>query len=551
LGPAFLALPFDDHWAQRLRRRPLASLGVSMLCTAMLVALTLGDVSTGPGTTFGGLEILPLVAAGWLLAPAPALLVTATAVVLRILSIWLGAVSPVTGGVQCFIAVSVGVLTVAAADRTLARAAMERRARGIRRLTRLLDTIRALGAESESDPALEEILSAAAMLLSEPGRPRPRAVLALLDGDTVRIHLATGDGGFVGEEFAIRDNPAVSRVLEDGGCAVIRREHLRGTARTLATRLGGRAMAVARVRARGRVLGVICVTFEHARGFDPEELRLLEAMAHLAGIAVDTAAAVRMEREHAGALRATAEHAAQLEAMKREFLLLASHELRGPLAVARGYASMLHDGSLGAPPSRFERPLGILEEKLHEIGALVDDMLETARLETGNLGLVTHDVDLRELARQAVDTVRPVVTERHQLDVELPGEPVVVRGDSERLRRIAVNLLDNAVKYSPDGGPVELHVELRGRRAEMSVRDQGLGISETAMPRMFKRFGRIVTERTSNIPGTGLGLYLCRELARAHGGDITVDSREGEGSTFTLTLPVDGNGNGNGSAAPR
>lgn len=549
MGPASLALPFDDQLAQRLRRRPLPSLGVSVLCTAMVVALTLGDLATGPGTTFGGLEIIPLVAAGWLLAPAPALAVTAITVTLRILSVALGAVSPVTGGIQCFIAVSVGVLTVAAADRTLARAAMERRARGIRRLTRLLDTIRALGAESESDAALEEIISAAAMLLSEPGQPRPRAILALLDGDRVAIHLSTVDGSVVGEEFAIGDNPAVNRVLEDGGCAVIRREHLRGRARTLATRLGGRAMAVARVRAHGQVLGVICVTFEHARGFDPEELRLLEAMAHLAGIAVDTAAAVRMEREHAAALRITAEHAAQLEAMKREFLLLASHELRSPLAVARGYASMLHDGTLGAPPPQFGHALEILETKLDEIGALVDDMLETARLETGNLALVTRDVDLRELVREAVDTVTPVVSERHQLEIELPGEPVVVRGDSERLRRIAVNLLDNAVKYSPDGGRVELHVELKGHRAEMSVRDRGLGIPETAMPRMFKRFGRIVTERTSNIPGTGLGLYLCRELARAHGGDITVHSQEGEGSTFTLTLPVEGNGNGGGNGS--
>ena len=543
MGFSRLLSSLDDHWAQRFRRRPVASLAIALLSTAGLVGLSLGDLATGPATTFGGLAIVPLVAAGWLLAPRQALSLAAVAVLLHLLTMATGAVDTTTGAIQCFVAVSVTLLTVAAADRTVARAAMERRARGIRRLTRLLDAIRALGAESEADAALEEILSAAILLLAEPGRPRPRATLALVDDGEVRVHLDAGaaDGDrAIGESFAIRDNPVVSRVLAGGGAAAVRRESPCGDAPTLAERLGGRVMAVTRVHACGRPYGALCISFAHRRGFDPEELHLLEAMSHLAGIAVDGAAARRLERTHSDTLRAAAERASELEAMKREFLLLASHELRGPLAVARGYTSMLRDGTFGASPPSYGQALGILEGKLDEISAMVDDMLETARLETGNLGLVTSEVDLRELARTAVDKVLPAVSGRHRLEVELPGRPVLVRGDSERLRRIAVNLLDNAVKYSPDGGPVELEVSLQGRRATMSVRDRGVGIPADAMGRMFKRFGRIVTDRTSNIPGTGLGLYLCRELARAHGGDITVESTEGEGSTFTLSLPLDG-----------
>jgi signal transduction histidine kinase len=520
----------------------MASLAVAALCTGGLAGLTAGDVAAGPQTTFDGLEIVPLMVAGWLLAPLLALAVMAVAIALCVASITAGALNPTSAAIELFVAVSVGLLTIAAADRSVARAALARRARGILRLTRLLDTIRELGAESEADPALEEILAAATQLLSEPGRSRPRSILGIIHSGVVRIHLDTGSRPrLVGESFAVGDNPAVHRALAGGGgTATVRTEHLRGQARTLVDRLGGRLVAVTRVRAHARPYAVLCIVFDHLRAFDPEELRLLEAMSHLAGIAVDTAAAVRLERAHNETLRATAEHSAQLEAMKREFLLLASHELRGPLTVARGYASMLRDGSLGASPEAFGRAIHVLEDKLDEIAALVDDMLETARLETGNLGLVTREVDLRELVRSAVDTVRPVVTARHRLEVELPLEPVLVHGDSERLRRITVNLLDNAVKYSPDGGPVELHVALRGKRATVSVRDRGVGIPEQAMGRMFKRFGRIVTERTTNIPGTGLGLYLSRELARAHGGDITVDSTEGEGSTFTLTLPLDG-----------
>jgi signal transduction histidine kinase len=263
-------------------------------------------------------------------------------------------------------------------------------------------------------------------------------------------------------------------------------------------------------------------------------------MGHLAGMAIDAASAVNLERAQTDELRRRADHIAELEQMKREFLLLASHELRSPLAVARGYAAMLRDGSLGPPPESFAHALRVLEAKLGEIGALVDDMLETARLETGNLDLARREVDLREVVQTAVEQVRPVVGERHQLEVELPGRPVLVRGDGERLRRIAVNLLDNAVKYSPSGGEVRCAVDVRGHQAAIRVRDHGIGIADDAQARMFQRFGRIVTAENSGIPGTGLGLYLCRELARAHGGDITVESRKGEGSTFTVTLPLDG-----------
>jgi signal transduction histidine kinase len=268
-------------------------------------------------------------------------------------------------------------------------------------------------------------------------------------------------------------------------------------------------------------------------------------MGHLAGMAIDAASAVSLERAHTDELRRRADHIAELEEMKREFLLLASHELRSPLAVARGYAAMLRDGSLGPPPDSFSRALSVLEAKLGEIGALVDDMLETARLETGNLDLARKEVDLRDVLQTAVEQVRPVVGEKHHLEIELPGRPVLVRGDGERLRRIAVNLLDNAVKYSPRGGEVCCAVDVRGRSAAIRVRDHGIGIADDAQARMFQRFGRIVTAETSSIPGTGLGLYLCRELARAHGGDITVESREGEGSTFTVTLPLDGEGAAN------
>ena len=546
--PSLATHPPEDLWARRLSRRPGATAGVAALCAAGLVGLVLGDLATADGVTFGTLEVIPVGVAAWLLAPAVALTVTAAAVALRIVDIALGGVHPITGSLQALLGVAVGLLMVALAGSTQSRFLMERRARGIRRLTRLLDVLRSLGPERDPALSLNEILAAAGAVLGGPEGDAPRTFLAIRDGDRLvitRERNRTGGPPALGESFPLADAGALSAAFDDGAVVNARRRHLRGAARLLATRLDVGTLVAARVRTGGEIRGLLCTGFEDERWFDVEELRLLQAMGHLAGMAIDAASAVNLERAETDELRRRADHIAELEQMKREFLLLASHELRSPLAVARGYATMLRDGSLGSPPESFAHALGILEAKLGEIGALVDDMLETARLETGNLGLARKEVDLREVVQTAVEQVRPVVGENHHLEVEVPGRPVLVRGDRERLRRIAVNLLDNAVKYSPSGGAVHCAVDVRGHQAAIRVRDEGIGIADEAQTRMFQRFGRIVTEKNSGIPGTGLGLYLCRELARAHGGDISVESQEGEGSTFTVTLPLDGEGAAN------
>jgi len=546
--PSLATHPPEDLWARRLSRRPGATAGVAALCAAGLVGLVLGDLATADGVTFGTLEVIPVGVAAWLLAPAVALTVTAAAVALRIVDIALGGVHPITGSLQALLGVAVGLLMVALAGSTQSRFLMERRARGIRRLTRLLDVLRSLGPERDPALSLNEILAAAGAVLGGPEGDAPRTFLAIRDGDRLvitRERNRTGGPPALGESFPLADAGALSAAFDDGAVVNARRRHLRGAARLLATRLDVGTLVAARVRTGGEIRGLLCTGFEDERWFDVEELRLLQAMGHLAGMAIDAASAVNLERAETDELRRRADHIAELEQMKREFLLLASHELRSPLAVARGYATMLRDGSLGSPPESFAHALGILEAKLGEIGALVDDMLETARLETGNLGLARKEVDLREVVQTAVEQVRPVVGENHHLEVEVPGRPVLVRGDRERLRRIAVNLLDNAVKYSPSGGAVHCAVDVRGHQAAIRVSDEGIGIADEAQTRMFQRFGRIVTEKNSGIPGTGLGLYLCRELARAHGGDISVESQEGEGSTFTVTLPLDGEGAAN------
>jgi signal transduction histidine kinase len=232
------------------------------------------------------------------------------------------------------------------------------------------------------------------------------------------------------------------------------------------------------------------------------------------------------------------ERLAALDKMKSQFLNLASHELRSPLGVINGYLSMLEQGALGQLKETGVRAIEVLKAKTLEMNLLVAQMLDAARLEEGKLILQREHLDLRIIASDALQVVRPTAGMHHQIKLETPDEVVPVFGDSERLVTIVTNLLENAVKYSPSGGMIRCVVACEGQSATLGVIDSGVGISPEELPRLFNRFERLQNPKTSHVGGTGLGLYLSRELARQHGGDIDVESTPNAGSTFMLVLPV-------------
>lgn len=227
-----------------------------------------------------------------------------------------------------------------------------------------------------------------------------------------------------------------------------------------------------------------------------------------------------------------------LERTKSEFLNLASHELRGPITLLRGYISMAEQGALGPLGERLEAVLPIMSAQADEMSGMVDQMLEAARLEEGKLQLHPRRIDLRDVAKKAVDQVRVLAEPSHELVLDNPSREVPAVVDPERIATILTNLLSNAIKYSPGGGEVRCVVARDKNLATVRVTDHGIGIADVDMQRLFTRFGRIVNNETSHIGGTGLGLYLSRELARLHGGDITAESSIGSGSTFQLAVPL-------------
>jgi diguanylate cyclase (GGDEF)-like protein len=226
---------------------------------------------------------------------------------------------------------------------------------------------------------------------------------------------------------------------------------------------------------------------------------------------------------------------------KTDFLRLAAHELRGPLTVVLGYLSLLKAGSARDLELAGIDALGLMQAKLMELERLAQQMLDVARLDDGRIQLEVRPLDLRLLVDSAVrDTVAAGAD--HRVQVDLPDTELLVNGNEQRLLTIVANLLSNALKYSPEGGPVECSVQADAGRARVIVRDYGIGIDAGVAERLFRPFERLQRKEAQGIAGTGLGLYLSRELARIHGGDITAEPALPNGSTFVLQLPRAGAG---------
>ncbi len=372
-----------------------------------------------------------------------------------------------------------------------------------------------------------------------------------LSNDRQHCVLAAGAHGIETDEAgAIRPVPCAPRDGSTIGTVVFGDGFYLGSARELGmdvpTESGPRsattpdAMAVA-WRAGATRLGALAAHDPiGAAGFSEEDAWILRLAAFAAGLVWQIKTAERHIRalgeSEADRLREHIERMELMEKMKGDFLKLASHELRGPIGIVRGYYSMMSDGSLDQ--DGIARALPVIGRKLDDMNALVTEMLEAARLDEGLTRLDRETHDLRLIVAAADTAIRAQVSPAHRLVIRVPREPVMVDVDAGRVVTILRNLLDNALKFSPKGGEVRCSVSVSGGSARVHVVDHGLGIPPEQMHRLFTRFSRLVTPDNSHISGTGLGLYLSRELARLHGGDIMVTSKLGAGTRFVLSLPL-------------
>jgi PAS domain S-box-containing protein len=231
------------------------------------------------------------------------------------------------------------------------------------------------------------------------------------------------------------------------------------------------------------------------------------------------------------------------EQLKDQFIAIAAHELRTPLTAIKGFASMLGvQTRLGRGPELADwqdEAIGEIEEASTRMNDLVNDLLDATRIQAGRLELDLVLLDLAAAVHRCV-TRYQVSTTCHTLTVEASDEPVLVEADRSRLEQVLGNLVSNAIKYSPEGGPITISVDVDqgAGLAELHIRDRGIGIPADQQAQMFQRFVRARNVHDHQIAGSGLGLYVCRELVELHGGHIWFESTEGVGTTFFLTLPL-------------
>ncbi len=229
-----------------------------------------------------------------------------------------------------------------------------------------------------------------------------------------------------------------------------------------------------------------------------------------------------------------------LDELKGEFVATISHELRTPLAAIYGSAQTLQRRDLKLDEGTRERLLDVITAESERLTRIAGDILLANTLDSGRLRLVSGHVELAGLAKDVVEEMRTAFAERKDIMITLApvNGGAEVCADPDKLRQVLINLIDNAVKYSPEGGRVQVEVEPRDSGIRVVVRDEGIGIPGNEQQRIFGKFYRVDPQLSRGVRGTGLGLYICRELVRRMQGRITVESREGAGSTFCVDLPV-------------
>jgi PAS domain S-box-containing protein len=266
------------------------------------------------------------------------------------------------------------------------------------------------------------------------------------------------------------------------------------------------------------------------------------AISAILAIAQDITARKQAEAERVELL--TREQEARREAqeavrVRDAFMSVASHELKNPLTTIIGNAQVLQRRAAveGTLTQRDQRVLSVIAEQASRLNQMIATLFDISRIEMGQFQIERHTLDIVALTLRVVADMQPTL-QKHTITLHGAAAPLLVAGDVLRLEQVLQNLLQNAIKYSPQGGEVIVQLEQRDTRASISITDQGIGIPAEAIPRLFRRFYRAESAKTHRIEGTGIGLYVAKEIITLHGGDVVVESTEGKGSTFTICLPL-------------
>jgi signal transduction histidine kinase len=239
------------------------------------------------------------------------------------------------------------------------------------------------------------------------------------------------------------------------------------------------------------------------------------------------------------ALEDSNEKLKSLDAMKSEFVSLATHQIRGPLAAIKGYVSLMEEGDYGEVPQTFREPLDTVFKSTDSLSKMVTDFLDVSRLDLGQMKYEFSDFDFRDLANEVIKELSPGIKAKGlDLKIKITDSSCPIKADRVKLKQVLNNLVDNSTKYTKQGF-MEISVENKGGKTLFAVKDSGVGISEKTMAVLFQRFSRAKNANDTNILGTGLGLYVAKKMTEANNGRVWAESEgEGKGAQFYVELPL-------------
>jgi signal transduction histidine kinase len=388
---------------------------------------------------------------------------------------------------------------------------------------------RALGSSLELEDAFRAFIREVRGLV-----PFDRTAIVLVEGDHARTIATAGRGAneiFPPGSSGPLHGTVLERILE--GEVVVRDdlEHEDYAEDRHLLDLNLRSELLAPLLVGARPIGMISLSRERPNAFTDDEVELVALLGRFVATAVQNIRVFEAERQTVDELR-------RLSALRADFVSLVSHELRSPMAAVIGAARTLQDRWRQLTPEQRDAFLALIADETNRLAALIGDVLDTSRIEAGTFSYSFTDVDLSRLVQDAVSIASFGQDEvRVRAEVIEPLPPI--RGDRERLRQVLANLIDNAVKYSPVGEEVAVTAARENGLVRITVRDRGPGIPFDQQRIIFEKFGRAEVAGGSK-PGTGLGLFIARSIAEAHGGTLEVDSQPERGTAFTLTLPLPG-----------
>jgi signal transduction histidine kinase/HAMP domain-containing protein len=405
-------------------------------------------------------------------------------------------------------------------------------------LTSLLSVSEILTSPRELSRLLDAVVTKAVEIIS--GADAGALLLQSADGDGVSVQSAIGldkvplpQRAFVPGSKPPSDS--ISVTVEDAGKDIIE-EAVTAFLQSDAFRSGLQSFICAEVVHRSQHTGsLIMVSYRDSKAFSESDHRLLQSVADYVAIAIERAQLTK-ETEAAQALY-------EADRLRSQFISSVSHELRTPLTLIKGYSTSLlrQDVSWGEESQR--EFLQIIDEKTDELRDLIDKLLQSAKLEAGALQLEKEPVLLARLAHRVVEEIASRAR-RHEFTLDFPPSFPVVEADIRYMEQALRNLVENAVKYSPEGGKVAMTGEVKDGKLVVSVSDEGIGIPPEHQDKVFERFYRVDSASTRNTPGSGLGLSITKGHIEAHGGEVWVESTAGKGSKFHFSLPLDQGENG-------